>query len=212
MNYLIKRNVMFIFFVIIVVSAYSQTEKSGLSDTNDYIIELTDNPLFKVAFKACAYSSDLVYLVSKPTPYFGRADRKKSIEMYKDTYNIFSYDGKYIYKGLLKKDRDELYTKYDPRVEKNTDTSYSVRLRGEKNLHYWMRQELKNGLMISIAFENGKYICRTFVIPTSVSGSKKFDDRKEAGKFAMEKAKDNHSVSIYRDTESGGWFVYYHDK
>ena len=44
------------------------------------------------------------------------------------------------------------------------------------------------------------------------TGYKHFDDRKAARAFAMEKAKDNHYVSISKDTEKGGWLVHYTDR
>lgn len=159
---LIKRNVMFLFLVIFVEVAYSQTENSGLNDTNEYIIKLEDNPLFGCAFYADAYSSNITRLVSGAIPPFlGRLHKKKSKDMYKDTYNIFSYDGKYIYKGILKKDSDTLYTKYNPRQEDDNEAS-TMKMKSRKELHYWMGRELKERLIISIVFEKRQYICKSF--------------------------------------------------
>jgi len=44
------------------------------------------------------------------------------------------------------------------------------------------------------------------------SGQANFKKKKEAVKFAMEKAKDNHYVRVDKDSERGGWTVSYKDK
>jgi hypothetical protein len=218
MNKIIKiENVLFILFFIATMHAYSQ------KDLNLYFSSLPkvnkDSNSISWTVRS-AYPENLSTVVSGI--FVSDLFRKPS----KGVYNILFLDDNMciINEGRLTEKAGELYAKYNPIHEDDTNMRFTVRAKGygmlTRKLKYPVAQELEKGRIVSIVFEKkGIYIVKSF--------NKDKEDNDENGgdasacvtvykaynfenvwAWAKEKAKEGHKVNIFSDEVWRGKYYY----